>query len=207
MSVASILSGTPAVLDSQGASLVSCGGVTNGASPQYFVVRGSNSGDAGVIANSTTLGAHSSLYLEGNGAAGDNLARLTLSDNAATLGPVEGAVHLFTQAEGAIPAGANRIFRSGDPRGADRGIMYANWAPLDATRYGTTTGTGAAIDVACASITATSTVRLGLVGTANAGGLAAYAAAIPRPVVVVNAGVGFSINAAAALIYDYLVIG
>jgi hypothetical protein len=204
MSVASILSGTPAVLDSHGAALVNCQGSNNGATPQYFAVLGGNSADAGVIALSTALGAHTSLYLEGRGAAGGNNARLVVSENDATIGPDEGAVHLYTQPEAAP---SNEIFRSGDPRGADKGIMYANWAPLDATRYGTTTGTGVAVDVACASITATSTVRLGLVGTANAGGLAAYAAAIPRPVVVVNAGVGFSINAAAALIYDYLVVG
>lgn len=206
MSVASILSGTPAVLDSHGSSMVNSSGVTNGASPQYFDVRGGNSGDAGVITLSTTLGAHSSLYLEGTGAGGGNEVRLVVSNNDVTLGPDEGAVQLYTQSAGAVPAGANLILRSGDPRGADRRIMYADWAPDDPARAGYTPALAVGANVIlCPSITAASIVLLSVAGPA-----AALAAGAAVPVVANAAGVSFTITAVAAqvgTIYSYLVIG
>lgn len=71
--------------------------------------------------------------------------------------------------------------------------------PLDVTRIGTTTGTGAPVAVACPSVTSGSS----FVGASFVGGALPAAA----PVIVVTTGVGFTINATAGSIYNYVVFG
>ncbi len=84
--------------------------------------------------------------------------------------------------------------------------MYANWAPLDATRCGYTPALALGANViACPSITAGSIVLLSVAGPA-----AALAAGAAVPVVAVAAGASFTITAIAAqvgTVYSYLVVG
>jgi hypothetical protein len=72
---------------------------------------------------------------------------------------------------------------------------------------GTFTTTGADVLVVVDGMTAASKVIVyGIVGTTNAGGLAAYVAAIAAPVIVINPA-GFSASATiAGLIYSYQVL-
>ncbi len=70
--------------------------------------------------------------------------------------------------------------------------------PLDATRLGSFTGTGAVVNVAVPSTSANSLVRVAFVG-----GVLPVAA----PVIVVTRNVGFSHNATVGSIYQYEVVG
>lgn len=84
--------------------------------------------------------------------------------------------------------------------GSNYALMRCNFGiPLDVTRIGTTTGTGAPVAVACPSVTSGSS----FVGASFVGGALPAAA----PVIVITTGVGFTINAAVGSIYNYVVFG
>ena len=115
---------------------------------------------------------------------------------------------------GGIVSGALQLFSYGSvaPGNVEcmlvspTGICQINRGILEAARLGQHVGTGAAVNIVVASMTMVSTVSCRLVGTTNAGGFAAYNAAIPAPVIVVSVG-GFTISAALDLIYEYEVLG
>jgi hypothetical protein len=76
-------------------------------------------------------------------------------------------------------------------------LAFNNGGPLDATRMGKITGTGAAQVVAVTSITAASTVRLAFV---------AGTAAAADPVITIVPNTSFSLTLPAGAVYNYEVI-
>lgn len=97
--------------------------------------------------------------------------------------------------------GGNNIGELFDSAGVGNNycIMSMNRArPIDATRMGSITGTGAPQTIACPSITAGSLVQLGLV---------AGTPAVALPVITIAANTSFTLTLPAGAVYSYEVIG
>lgn len=162
-----------------------------------------------MVVESAVATADTSLYIQSVDGAGDENSYRWNVGGATAGGVQEASLQLFAYENGGFEA---EYLRCGPINGPTEGVVFGRWGNLDATRAGTAPALVLGANaVACPSIKASSQVLLtGIVGTADAGGLAAYAAAIPVPAVVVAAGVGFTVTALAAhvgLIYSYQVIG
>lgn len=146
---------------------------------------------------------------------GSPAAQLNLSNGLLPADPNNANVAQYATATtgGGLVAGHYQAYLSGNQVGGNdvapifdvygNGVNYAilrcnMGIPLDPTRIGTTTGTGAPVAVACPSISATS-----FVGASFVGGALPPAA----PVIALTNGVGFTINAAVGSIYNYVVFG
>lgn len=83
--------------------------------------------------------------------------------------------------------------------GNGEALLSCNFGrPLDPARIGTFTGTGAPLVVACTSTSASSSVQCSFQGGALPAG---------APVITLQAGVSFTVTAAAGSIYQYVVFG
>lgn len=83
--------------------------------------------------------------------------------------------------------------------GNNEALLSCNFGrPLDPARIGTFTGTGAPLVVACTSTSASSSVQCSFQGGALPAG---------APVITLQAGVSFTVTAAAGSIYQYVVFG
>lgn len=81
--------------------------------------------------------------------------------------------------------------------GNNEALLSCNFGrPLDPNRIGTFTGTGAPLVVSCTSISASSSVQCSFQGGALPPG---------APVITLQAGVSFTVTAAAGSIYQYVV--
>lgn len=199
MSVSQLLRGTPAGLT-----------LTPDSPAADVVVRTTQppAGVAGFRVEAAVPTADASLFIQSTDGAGDQTQYRWTVGGQTQGGIVEDTLQLFGYVNGGFEA---QYLQTGPVQSATEGIIYGRWGMLNPDRAGTIPALAlGANNVGCTTATATSQVVLSLVGTNNAGGLAAYAAAIPAPVITLTAGVGFTVTALAAhvgLIYNYILLG